>query len=125
MEVIEVVDMQTACGDLVNFVNEVKTKNYDKMGLSADFRDMVVCERLSSKWAKLIVCTKRDEDWTSRSVYCFVALKDIETKTLGKVKRGDIHKAATWSAPAKHSRGNVFNRESWSCCGAYGVAYLR
>lgn len=120
MEAVQV-DIEQACDDLVRFVNEVKDSHYDKMGYQIG-REKVVCERLSKKWVKLIV---QDGDGKDRSVYCFVALSDFETKGLGQVKVGDIHKAATWSAPAKHARGNVFNRESWSCCGPYGVAYLR
>jgi hypothetical protein len=121
MEVNQV-DIRTACDDLVTFVNEVKKSHYDKMGYELGLREKIVWERLSSKWVKLIV---QDNGGKDRSVYGFVALQDFETKGLGQVKFGDIHKAATWSAPAKHARGNVFNKESWSCCGPYGMAYLR
>lgn len=39
---------------------------------------------------------------------------------------GDILKAATWSAPAKHARGNIFDKASWkNAVTAYGAAYLR
>lgn len=50
----------------------------------------------------------------NRSVYCFV-----------NTKNGDILKAASWNAPAKHARGNIFERDSWKNCGPYGPAYLR
>ena len=39
---------------------------------------------------------------------------------------GDILKPATWSAPAKHARGNI--RDEWEgmkFMGPYGPAYLR
>lgn len=52
-----------------------------------------------------------DEDGklASRSVFAFIAAKDVSTKSLGDVKQGDILKPATWKAPAKHARGNLFD----------------
>ena len=43
-----------------------------------------------------------------RSVHSFVAKKDGDTKSLGARKAGDIMKAATWKAPARHPRGSIF-----------------
>lgn len=49
------------------------------------------------------------------SVYAFVDIND-----------GNVYKPASWKAPAKHARGNIFNDDNGlDCCGAYGVAYLR
>ena len=51
----------------------------------------------------------------SRSVHCFVDKSN-----------GDVLKAASWKAPAKHARGNVFDEKNglgWM--GEYGPAYLR
>ena len=50
----------------------------------------------------------------SRSAFLFV------DKT-----NGDILKTATWSAPAKTARGNIFDRASWKNVSPYGAAYLR
>lgn len=75
----------------------------------------------STKWAKIVEA----EDGRVRRVYGFVALKDFETKALGAVRTGDIHKAATFKAPAKHARGNVLNQETWTCAGPYGIEYLK
>ena len=62
----------------------------------------------------------------SRSVYAFIRLTDGANKTLGAMKSGDIHKPATYKAPAKHARGNVFSDDfGASCAGLYGIAYLR
>lgn len=39
---------------------------------------------------------------------------------------GNVLKAASWSAPAKHARGNIYNDDNGlSCMSAYGPAYLR
>ena len=43
------------------------------------------------------------------SVWGFVAKKDGVHKGL-PMKSGDVLKAAGWSAPAKHTRGNIFNK---------------
>lgn len=46
-------------------------------------------------------------------VYCFV-----DRKT------GDILKAASWKAPAKHARGNIYAADPLKGVGQYGAAYL-
>jgi hypothetical protein len=56
----------------------------------------------------------RNERGQGRSVHCFV-----EKET------GNILKAAGWSAPAKHARGNIYNENPAKCMGPYGAAYLR
>lgn len=39
---------------------------------------------------------------------------------------GDVLKVATWKAPAKHARGNIFLPDNGlKCMGPYGAAYLR
>ena len=43
------------------------------------------------------------------SVWGFVAKEDGVHKGL-PMKSGDVLKAAGWSAPAKHTRGNIFNK---------------
>lgn len=49
------------------------------------------------------------------SAFCFV---DIAT--------GDVLKAASWLAPAKHARGNIFDEHNGlSKIGPYGPQYLR
>lgn len=64
------------------------------------------------KYIKVLKCRKFDTGYSSRDLYCFI---DKAT--------GDILKPASWSTPAKHARGNIFG--SISCCGMYGIAYLR
>jgi len=49
------------------------------------------------------------------SVHCFVSTVD-----------GSVLKAATWKAPAKHARGNIFADDFGAgCMNPYGAAYLR
>jgi len=53
---------------------------------------------------------------TQNSIYCFVDKSN-----------GDIYKAATWRAPAKHVRGSIFDKNfSWDKgVTLYGGAYLK
>ena len=50
-----------------------------------------------------------------RSVYAFIDSTN-----------GDVLKPATWRAPAKHARGNLFDeKQGMGWMGPYGPAYLR
>lgn len=62
-----------------------------------------------------IVTEDTDPAFKGQSAYCFI---DKEN--------GDVLKPASWRAPAKHARGNIFDSSNGlACCGPYGVAYLR
>ena len=74
---------------------------------------------------KFLRIASTDPDGNMRSVYCFIALVDGNTKSMGSYSVGDILKPANWKAPAKHSRGSVFADDfGLSCVGPYGVDYL-
>jgi len=66
--------------------------------------------------------TQNGNLYKTSSVYAFVALCDFSTSSLGHICYGDIHKAASYKAPAKHARGNVFN--NIECLEPHGIAYL-
>jgi hypothetical protein len=51
------------------------------------------------------------------SAWAFVAKGDGENQTLGKWKAGDIFKPASYRAPARHARGNIFQTSNGSTCG--------
>ena len=48
--------------------------------------------------------------------------KYIRLKSDGRIygfidaTNGDLLKAATWRAPAKHARGNLYKKETWAAC---------
>lgn len=62
---------------------------------------------------KLIRVALRDGNLENRSAYCFV-----ERST------GDIFKAASWAAPAKHARGSIFTPEAYGITPS-GCEYLK
>lgn len=54
-------------------------------------------------------------DASSRSAYCFVDRTN-----------GNVLKAASWKAPAKHARGNIYDdHNGLQYMGPYGAMYLR
>ena len=60
------------------------------------------------------------------AAHCFVAKTDSNTKTLGKIKKGDLLKPASFAQPAKHARGNLFDKSSWDkAFTEVGMALLR
>ncbi len=73
-----------------------------------------------SKYAKIL----KVDDNGSRCVHSFIALVDVATKGI-TAKAGDILKPASWSAPARHARGSVFNANPVEGVSAYGPDYLR
>lgn len=60
------------------------------------------------KYAKIV-----RTEYGSRSVYCFVELST-----------GNVLKAASWKAPAKHARGNIFAPNPIAGVNEYGANYL-
>lgn len=68
--------------------------------------------KAGAKYTKIMTADSPDSEGTS--AYGFI---NNET--------GDVLKAASWAAPAKHSRGNINNSSGLDACGKYSVAYLR
>ena len=67
--------------------------------------------RKGGRYVKII----QTRDGVDSSAFAFV---EIET--------GNVLKAASWSAPAKHARGNIYNEDNGlGCVNPHGIAYLR
>lgn len=75
----------------------------------SDLRNDVLSIEPGRKYAKVV-----RESYGSRHAFCFI---DLAT--------GDILKAASWRAPAKHPRGNIFAPNPTAGIGSYGADYLR
>jgi alkylated DNA repair dioxygenase AlkB len=93
----------------------------------------VISTRKSEQWYHLHVQeyrvdptnTRQPPEWKTTSIYCFVAADDVTNQTLGAVFSGSIYKPASYTKPARHSRGSVFDDATWGCAGRYGIASLR
>ena len=63
------------------------------------------------RYVKLIIKNKYGHE----SVYGFIDQTN-----------GDILKAASWKAPAKHARGNIYDENTYSSAATtYGISYLK
>ena len=87
-------DFGEAMDNLLNNINMDYHKGFPKN------KDMVLSLVAGRKFVKVI---------NENSVWGFVAKKEGVHKGL-PMKAGDVLKAASWRAPAKHTRGNIFDK---------------
>ncbi len=80
---------------------------------------------ISDKWVRVVTLEERNGIPQVSSVYAFIVQVDGFTKTLGVLKKGDIHKPASFKAPAKHARGNIFQADFANCLNSVGVNYMK
>ena len=103
--------------------NTTKTeKTTTKNGLSFDEAMNVLLDNIQKDYAKLGMTHRTSLDLSLKPgrkfikvvegtrVWGFIAKVDGTHKGVPMLK-GDILKAATWRAPAKHSRGSIFDSE--------------
>lgn len=112
--------MQEQIDRFVEAADRLSAEYWQKMGYIHSPAPTHQAETLSDKWVRVTV-----QNGTQRSVYAFICLKDYSTKTLGQLKAGDIHKAASWKIPAKHARGNIMDDKFVNCLTPQGVIYLK
>lgn len=105
----------------VAHVDAIVVKHWEDMKFTFSPPPKHQIEYLSGKWGRINVLR---EDGTVDHVYGFICLQDGQTKALGTLKAGGIHKAATFKAPAKHSRGSVFAADFNNCATPHGIVYL-
>ena len=89
-------------------------ENYDSWGGSRMSKTLDLSLKPGRKFIKIV------ED---RRVWGFVSLVDGEHKG-APIKRGDIMKAESWRAAAKHSRGSIFDAEMHKSFSWTGPNYL-
>ena len=119
-----------------NVSNTTKTqKTTTKNGLSFDEAMNVLLDNIQKDYAKLGMKHRTKLDLELRPgrkfikvvegsrVWGFVAKVDGVHKGVPMLK-GDILKAATWRAPAKHSRGSIFDSEMHKSFSWTGPNYL-
>ncbi len=116
--------------------NVTKTqKTTTKNGLSFDDAMNVLLEKIQEDYSKLGMTHRTSLDLELRPgrkfikvvegsrVWGFIAKVDGVHKGVPMLK-GDILKAATWRAPAKHSRGSIFDKEMHKSFSWTGPNYL-
>ncbi len=110
---------------LVEKADEVTAKYWEASGYTHASPPKHRADYISDKWCRLVTMEERNGKMEDTSVYAWVCLQDGFTKALGNLKAGDIHKAASFKAPAKHARGNVFNELFPNCLTPWGIIYLK
>ena len=87
----------------------ITDKWYDDSGYTQGKPTLVIHD--GSRYVKVV----RQENGIDGSVHCFV------DKT-----NGNVLKAASWKAPAKHPRGNIFDEDNGAgAMSQWGAKYLR
>jgi hypothetical protein len=118
-------DIRERISALCQRADEISARYFEHQGFTYAKPDKHKPDYLSPKWCRIMVLEERNGTYTETSVYCFVCLQDGQTKALGVVKAGDIHKTATAKAPAKHARGSVFQEDFGNCLTPHGIVYLK
>ena len=98
---------------VAKFIDEVNTKRlkyYTTANMVNQYQDLVV--EIGNKYIRL---------WVGTGCWGFISRVDGDLKG-SPIKKGDLLKAATWKAPAKHSRGNII--DGTAKYGVYGPEYL-
>jgi hypothetical protein len=106
-------------------LDDTVNKSYTHVEYRVRFRNDK--PRLSGSYQAIDTCRiyAGDKNLVSGGVYCFVALKDNSTKSVGRVKKGDVLKAASYKTPAKHARGNIYDdSEGMASLNWTGPSYL-
>jgi hypothetical protein len=96
--------------NFIKKVNAERKKYYKKINLSSKEPDLIV--EIGNKFIRL---------WQGTSCWGFISRVDGDLKG-SPIKKGDLLKAATWKAPAKHARGNII--DGTARYGVYGPEYL-
>jgi hypothetical protein len=98
---------------VAKFIDEVNAKRlayYTKADMVNQYSDLIV--EVGNKYIRL---------WVGNGCWGFISRVDGDLKG-EPIKRGDLLKAATWKAPAKHARGNIM--DGTARYGVYGPEYL-
>ena len=107
----------TSFDEAVNNLLENIQADYDNWRDGTKYgsmKDAKLSTKVGSKFIKIV----RDN-----SVWGFVSKVDGTHKGL-PLKKGDVLKAAGWRAPAKHTRGNIFDDNQGSYFSWTGPNYL-
>jgi len=107
---IEYLNNNSIVNDFINKVNIQRQDYYIKADMPSQFQPIIA--ELGNKYIRL---------WTGTSCWGFISRVDGDLKG-SPIKKGDLLKAATWKAPAKHARGNII--DGTAKYGMYGPDYL-
>ena len=106
---IDYLDGNPIVKKFIDEVNKKRSEHYSNIGLSKE-SDLVI--EIGNKFIRL---------WQGTSCWGFISRVDGDLKG-SPIKKGDLLKAASWKAPAKHARGNIMDGSARYS--VYGPEYL-
>lgn len=92
-------------------LDKERKEYYEKANMPTQYQPVVV--EIGNKFIRI---------WQGSSCWGFISRVDGDLKG-SPIKKGDLLKAATWKAPAKHARGNIV--DGTAQYGVYGPEYLK
>ena len=96
--------------NFIKELNEFRKDYYVKADMPNQWKELTV--EIGNKFIRL---------WDGTGCWGFISRVDGDLKG-SPIKKGDLLKAATWKAPAKHARGNIIDGSARY--GVYGPEYL-
>jgi hypothetical protein len=96
--------------EFIKKLNKEREEYYEKTNMLNLFEPVTV--EVGNKFIRI---------WQGSSCWGFISRVDGNLKG-APIKKGDLLKAATWKAPAKHARGNII--EGTAKYGPYGPEYI-
>ncbi len=96
--------------NFIKELNEFRKNYYEKANMPNQYSELTV--EIGNKFIRL---------WQGTGCWGFISRVDGDLKG-SPIKKGDLLKAATWKAPAKHARGNIIDGSARY--GVYGPEYL-
>jgi len=92
-------------------LDKERKEYYEKSNMPNQYKPVVV--EIGNKFIRI---------WHGSSCWGFISRVDGDLKG-APIKKGDLLKAATWKAPAKHARGNII--DGTAQYGVYGPSYIK
>ena len=103
-------DFNTALDSFVTGSQKIIDEYFAKQFPNVPVPKLVV--KRGRRYAKIV---QKDYPESAGSAWAFI-----------DTQNGNVLKPASWSAPAKHARGNIFDdHNGLGCIGPWGPAYLR
>jgi len=100
-------DLHARVSAFMHYVEEAEVR-YRQANQYLNYVKMEFSE--SDQWIKIYKneFSSQSQKFLRQAIFCFIAVKDGFTRQLGYFKAGDIFEPASFKAPAKNARGNVF-----------------
>jgi len=109
-EALDYLNNNPIVANFIEKVNAERKSYYEKANMPNQYQPLVV--EVGNKFIRI---------WHGTSCWGFISRVDGDLKG-SPIKKGDLLKAATWKAPAKHARGNII--DGTAKYGVYGPEYL-